>query len=178
MHLTSWLSHTTGQPSEAVGDGSRLKSVQGSHSQSSSSHPPSYRDHQGRLWFGPWGAYNHRSDAGISSQYVDFVYTGPTGTMLQDCTITIVSADAAGSMNAVGTFSAVLSSTTSGTRTISNGVLNMPIPVTGGKAAPALPWWGRTSEENPTVPMRIAVDVQLARAKEASFMRGNRPSQR
>jgi hypothetical protein len=51
--------------------------------------------------------------------------------MLQDCTITIANAGAPGSMNAVGTFSAVLSSTTGGTTTISNGVFNTPIPVTG-----------------------------------------------
>ncbi len=36
-----------------------------------------------------------------------------------------------GSMNAVGTFSAVLTSATGGTTIISNGVFNTPIPVTG-----------------------------------------------
>ncbi len=78
------------------------------------------------------GTYNCKSDAGISSQYVDFVYTGRSGLMLQDCTITIVSAGAPGGVNAVGTFSAVLTSATGGTTTISNGVFNTPIPVTGG----------------------------------------------
>jgi hypothetical protein len=77
------------------------------------------------------GTYNCKSDAGISSQYVDFVYTGTAGAVLQNCTITIVNAGAPGSVNAVGSFSAVLSSTTGGTITISNGVFNTPIPVTG-----------------------------------------------
>lgn len=45
-------------------------------------------------------------------------------------TITIVSAGESGSMNAVGTFSTVLTSATGGTTTISNGVLKTPVPVT------------------------------------------------
>jgi hypothetical protein len=77
------------------------------------------------------GTYYCKSDAGISSQYVDFVYTGPAGIQLQNCTITIASPGMPGGMNAVGTFSAVLSTTAGATTTISNGVFNTPIPITG-----------------------------------------------
>jgi hypothetical protein len=77
------------------------------------------------------GTYDCKSDAGIMSQYVDFVFTG-VPAILQNCTITIASAGMPGSMNATGAFSAVLSTSTGGTITISNGVFNTPIAVTGG----------------------------------------------
>jgi hypothetical protein len=70
------------------------------------------------------GTYSCKSDAGIGSVYVDFVY--PSGTVV-DCTITITNPGTPGSANAVGTFSATVTATSGGTITISNGSFNTPV---------------------------------------------------
>jgi hypothetical protein len=70
------------------------------------------------------GTYSCKSDAGVSSVYVDFVY--PSGTVV-DCTITIVTPGTAGSVNAVGSFSATVTATGGGAITISNGAFNTPV---------------------------------------------------
>ncbi len=70
------------------------------------------------------GTYQCKTDAGIGSQYVDFVYT--SGTVV-DCTITIDQAGSPGTANAVGTFSATVTTTSGGTTTVSQGVFNTPV---------------------------------------------------
>jgi hypothetical protein len=75
------------------------------------------------------GTYECKSDAGIASQYVDFVYPGSS---LVDCTITITNPGAPGGANAVGTFSATLAATGGGTTTITRGTFNTPVTATTG----------------------------------------------
>ncbi len=69
------------------------------------------------------GVYDCKSDAGLGSQYVDFVYVG---TMV-NCTITIVSPGVPGSTHAVGTFSAEFNATGGGTTIVSNGTFDTPV---------------------------------------------------
>ena len=72
------------------------------------------------------GTYNCKTDAGATSLYVDFVYTGTTASTVLDCTITITNAGTPGSANAVGSFSATLS-TGGGTTTITQGIFDTPV---------------------------------------------------
>jgi hypothetical protein len=69
------------------------------------------------------GTYTCKSDGGIGSQYVDFVYPGT----LLDCTVTIVNPGTPGVANAQGTFSATLTATAGGTSAISQGVFDTPV---------------------------------------------------
>ena len=74
------------------------------------------------------GTYNCKTDAGYTSQYVDFVYTGG---ILVDCTVTITNSGTPGSANAVGTFSAVFTVAGGGTTTITNGSFDTPVTASG-----------------------------------------------
>lgn len=76
------------------------------------------------------GTYNCKTDGGYSSQYVDFIYVS-TATLV-DCTITITSPGTPGVSNAVGSFSATLTTTGGGTTAITQG--NFDTPVTASKS--------------------------------------------
>jgi hypothetical protein len=67
----------------------------------------------------------------------DFIATlnyqeGSTPAFAASCSITVNSADGAGGVPATGTFSATLTLSAGGTKTISNGVFTSPVQVAGG----------------------------------------------
>lgn len=57
---------------------------------------------------------------------------GSTPGFAASCSLTVHSADGAGGMSATGTFSATVTQSGGGTKTISNGVFTVPVDVVGG----------------------------------------------